>query len=178
MKQLSDLAPTFEDGFEDIQKQVKSMRRELAAVLMAQYPDREFILSQVDKLQGSLGADETQVNVVLHDRQITIVSKPGEIAVSVEVPSTSSLCIYTVAGDETLVISDIQSNEFMASHPCRSAWGSWVSAPIKVAGQSAGTVCVLDKEARVWTEEEAVQLEQIAQSISDAVNKWAGNESE
>lgn len=177
MRELHELAPTYDTAYDSIKEQVNSLRRELSAMLMAEYPDKDFLVQQAELLQGATQADAVQVNVILHDKQLTIVSQPNSETVTVTIDARNSLCVFTVSGDEPMTISDIRHDPFLEEHPGKDLWGAWASVPVIIAGQSAGTVCTFDNDSRVWTPEDEAMLQRVADSISKAVNEWAGNTS-
>lgn len=173
MKQLSELGEHYDDTFLDIRAKVKELQREMSAMMLADYPNRDLIVTEAEALQNDMGADEIWINVLLEGKQITIVAQPDGSIVSTFLDEEQSLCVFVVGTDEPLAVDNIKEDPFLEGKEIVEKYGSWASVPLTVVGQTAGAVCALNAEPHAWTDEDQDKLERISSRISRIINEWA-----
>lgn len=77
-----------------------------------------------------------------------------------------TFCHYTMAGDQPLVIDDTHSDPVWKAVPTVETLGvrAYVGVPLKFAGETIGSFCVIDMEPRQWSDDELETLRQLALS--------------
>ncbi|WP_435742625.1 ATP-binding protein [Nocardioides sp. SYSU DS0663] len=89
----------------------------------------------------------------------------GELAETRQTPLSHSFCQYVVANDDPLVIDDAREHPVLQHNP--AVWENDVTAyagyPLRAPdGSVLGTLCVVDPDPRVWTDDELAALEDLA----------------
>ncbi|MFP2929208.1 ATP-binding protein [Pyxidicoccus sp. 3LG] len=81
-----------------------------------------------------------------------------------EIPMTHSLCKYTVACGEALIVGDAREHPVLRD--ClgvkESGVVAYASIPLLTGGEALGTFCVVDSVPRRWTEDEVGILRDLA----------------
>lgn len=167
------LANNFNEAYDAVRAQVEDLQRQISAGLMAGFPDRDFFSQTAESLRVVLGSESVEVNVLLAGKQITIVSQPSGTIINVAVPDRESLCVLTVGADVPLAVSNISDSPIATTHPAKGVWEAWASAPVRINGHSAGTICALEVDPREWTEDEELELRKAARVIAKRVEEWA-----
>ena len=80
-----------------------------------------------------------------------------------ELPLTHSLCWLVVATGEPLAVSDARQHPWLADNPVVKDLGfvAYLGVPIAVSGQVIGTLVVVDRQARQWSDDEVRALEDL-----------------
>ena len=75
-----------------------------------------------------------------------------------------TFCHYTLGGDGALVIEDTHSNPVWKAVPTVETLGvrAYVGVPLKLAGETIGSFCVIDDQPRQWSDDELETLRQLA----------------
>lgn len=83
-----------------------------------------------------------------------------------------TFCHYTLAGDDPLVIDDTHSDPVWKAVPTVETLGvrAYVGVPLKLAGETVGSFCVMDMQPRQWSDEELETLRQLAISAGRELN--------
>lgn len=167
------LGHNYDAAYHSIKEQLNDLRRQTAAVLLAEFPDRDILVKHAESLRESLGSDGVEVNVLMKGRQFTIISMPSGTTVETSYPDESSLCALSVGADMPLAIRNGHKSSITAGHPMLSTWSAWAAAPVHIQGYAAGTVCALEGEPRDWNQDDERELQRIAEIISSTVEDWA-----
>lgn len=176
MTQADELGATYDDAFDSIKRSLANLQRQTSAALMAEFPDREYLSVQAERLRLELeseAVEAVEVNVLVDDKQITIVSQPTGVTVNVEIVDKNSLCVLTVGADMPLAVDNLATSPITSSHSARNAWGAWASAPVHIQGYPAGTICALESAPRLWTDQDEAELKAVARTISNTIEEWA-----
>lgn len=83
-----------------------------------------------------------------------------------------SFCQYVVDRGEPLVLSDVRTDERTRDNPSIGSMGvvAWAGFPVRTPdGQVMGTLCVVDTEVHVWSEDDVRILEDLAAVASREV---------
>lgn len=179
MKELTELgADDFPTTFDSVLDEINNLQRNLSALVLTQYPNRDVLLREAQYLLRSLGASHVQVNAILDDTQFSLITIPvdeGQLPTVEMIKCEDSLCVLTVGYDQPLSMTDIQHSPFLADHETQAVgrWKSWASAPIHVGGYAAGTVCALeDTKPRRWDRTDEEALRRAAHVIGERVSAW------
>ena len=111
----------------------------------------------------------TIVSLVGDKKQMFIAGfgLPAEYDVSREVPITSSICRYTLAG-EPIIATDTSKHPLLKFHPTTEAWGigAFVALPmITTDGLVLGAFCAVNPTPRAWTDHDIYVLRELTQSV-------------
>ena len=100
-----------------------------------------------------------------HDFYKSQTGFPPDLAASRTITGRT-FCHYTLAGDEPLVIDDTHSDPVWKAVPTVESMGvrAYVGVPLKLAGETVGSFCVMDMQPRNWSDEELEILRQLALS--------------
>ncbi len=101
----------------------------------------------------------------------------GEAAAAVHgsdfnMPRSMSMCGHVVANAQTLVVPDIGKDLRFAGNPALSGKGLrfYAGAPLRESsGQVIGTLCLLDTEARLFTQREVRLMESMAKDLMNSL---------
>jgi GAF domain-containing protein len=90
-----------------------------------------------------------------------------ELMASRRTSPEASYCQYVVALDDTLVVTDSTGDDLVRDHPATQDMGirAYLGVPIRDDGQCLGSLCVVDTEARQWTDDDLAVLEQLAGEV-------------
>jgi signal transduction histidine kinase len=107
------------------------------------------------------------ISIVGADRDFykSQVGFPAELAQSHLLPGRT-FCHYTLVGDEALVIDDTHADPIWKAVPTVETLDvrAYVGVPLKFAGETIGSFCVIDMEPRQWSGPELETLGQVALS--------------
>lgn len=98
-----------------------------------------------------------------HDFYKSHTGLPPDLAAS-RTLTGRTFCHHTLAGDDALVIDDTHSDPVWKAVPTVESLGvrAYVGVPLKLAGETIGSFCVMDMEPRHWSDEELETLRQLA----------------
>lgn len=120
------------------------------------------------------------VSLVVHRIQFfrAQVGLPPELAASQGMDRSASLCQFVVAGDAPLRVEDAASESGPpADLARRHGVRAYVGFPLRVAGQTVGSFCVIDTGPRTLPAPVLARLERLAQEASarleQLVGQWA-----
>lgn len=119
----------------------------------------------------ALGAPVALISLVDDRRQFfkSIFGLKGQAAVERGMPVANSVCPYVVAAGSPAAVDDAR---LLVSPDGNALIGdllgvvAYAGAPIVVHGQTVGTLCVTDAEARSWTAAELRLLDKLAQGLA------------
>lgn len=116
-----------------------------------------------------LGASTALISLVAEDRQ-SFKGHDGlraDLAEAGGTPLSHSFCKYAVATGEPLVVDDARESPLLAQSPAIEDHGvvAYAGVPLKYGDDGAvlGTLCVVEPEARDWTEQELATLAELAE---------------
>jgi GAF domain-containing protein len=123
---------------------------------------------------GRLHTPIALLTLVDRDRQFFVSScgLSDPIKAARQTPLDFSICQYAVAARQPFVIEDARANRVLAHHPAVTELGvvSYAGIPLITAeGHAVGTLCVLDRVARHWTDEEIAALTDLAEIARDEI---------
>lgn len=168
--QLSDLGVSYDSVFDELRDSITDLKREWSAGLLRSYPDRDYLLTVAQRIRKDLSADAVEINAIHQGRQLTLAAVPNNHGTDAAV--SNSLCVLTVGAAKPLVQFDIFDG-FLTDHEAvKRKLGSWLSVPLMVHGEAAGTICALHLEARQWTPEEEDGLADASVHITNAIEIW------
>jgi GAF domain-containing protein len=109
------------------------------------------------------------LSLVAEDRQFfkSAIGLPEPFASRREVPLTHSICQYTVAAEEPLLVTDARRDARHRDSPAIPDLNlvAYAGVPlIDSAGHALGTLCVIDHAPRRWTLDHVETLEALAAS--------------
>lgn len=172
--EVSDVAQAefWGDAMATYESSILQAQREWAGRALRAYPDREKLTNIASALRKNLDSMSVEVNSIADSTQLTVARVPEQT--NVEIPMKDSLCVFTVAIDKPLKVTDIPEDAWLKDHNVQYAgYMSWASVPIRVAGFPAGTVCALEgTRTRDWTEDEEEKLQVASDSVSKLVSDW------
>ncbi len=88
-------------------------------------------------------------------------------------PLSESYCPFVVGSGEPFVVADAAHDPRTADHPATTpmAIGAWAGQPLLDAdGHVLGTLCVIDTEARAWSDADLITLATLARSVSAEIH--------
>jgi GAF domain-containing protein len=112
------------------------------------------------------------LTLVDRERQFFAASTglPEPVDTERQTPLDYSLCQYAVASRRPLIIEDAREDPVLAQHPAVSAFGvvAYAGIPlITLDGHAVGTLCVLDRVTRRWSDTDIVRLTDLAELARD-----------
>lgn len=161
----------FDRAFADFEEKLADVRRQVAARLLSDYPNKGWLEAMAEALRNDLGSAGVQINAVTAAEQTTVAKAPGgDVSV---IASYDSLCAMTVGIGGAVAVSDIAHDTFIEGHPAQGHLGSWASVPIVIEGCDAGSICALEDTARKWTDSDRAALQAVADRVTVAVESWS-----
>ncbi len=98
----------------------------------------------------------------------SVAGGPGDATPGADVPLSHSLCREVVEAGAALVIVDAASDPGFRAHPGILAYGigAYAGVPVRDAdGHILGALCVVDTDARAWSDEDVESLRDLAAGI-------------
>ncbi|MEO8858751.1 MAG: GAF domain-containing sensor histidine kinase [Burkholderiaceae bacterium] len=146
--------------------------KRLAAVHKTQLLDAavEETFDAITRLTARLvNASASFVSIIDEDRDFytSQIGFPSPLAEQRQL-SGRTFCHYTLAGDLPLVIEDTHSNPVWKAVPTVTSLGvrSYVGVPLKLNGETVGSLCVIDVKPRTWSDDDLEALQQLAASVA------------
>jgi GAF domain-containing protein len=102
----------------------------------------------------ALGTPMAAVSIVYPDRQVLAGSNTSDEAMPRVVPLEMSICKFTVASREPLVVDDTRAHSLLSDHPVVQSGAVLAYAGIPLIdskGYVAGTLCTWDTRPRHWS---------------------------
>lgn len=176
MKEVHDLAVSFDEAIAAYEEAVRSAKRQWSARLLRHFPGQALLGEEAEQLRQELNAAGVAVHSLGDGRQVVLAKSlaPECPVLPDDIAERDSLCVLTIGAEEPLQASDIQGDPFLENHFMHEGQlQSWASAPVFIQGVSAGTVCAVEVEhPRKWTEGEQKTLESAARRVSEFVEQW------
>jgi hypothetical protein len=112
----------------------------------------------------ALGTQMAAVSVVYPDRQVLAGCNASDEIMPRVAPLEMSICKFTVASREPLVVDDTRAHPLLADHPAvRDGILAYAGVPlIDSAGHVAGTLCTWDTRPRHWSSGQVQILNDLA----------------
>lgn len=118
--------------------------------------------------------ESASIALITEERQI-IKSVAGELGE--DLPRDQALCAVTVQEDRTLIIQDAGQDRLFRDHPSVAGGprlGFYAGHPISTAdGWRIGSLCVIDRRPRSFTEEDARDLRMLTGQVQ--LEMWLGS---
>jgi len=173
IKELHDVAVTFDEAFARYQATIEEARRQWSAKLLREFPDKPALEAIAERLRTDLDAHQVHINAVDAEVQTTVAKAPPGRVTSIAVGN--SLCALVIGLGETAMVADVQNDSITAKHSAKKiGLRSWASAPIEIEQVDAGAVCALEIDRpREWTDYDQDRLESAAAEIGQLVGAWA-----
>jgi formate hydrogenlyase transcriptional activator len=98
----------------------------------------------------------------------------GPLASSREAPLSNSLCKHAVGSREPIVVTDAREHPLLGHYPAIFDLGVIAYAGIPLIdseGHALGTFCVVDRQARTWTDDEIGLLRALATSTISEIEQ-------
>jgi GAF domain-containing protein len=150
--------------------------RALQATGLLDSPPEAVFDRVVGEASSRLDAPTALLTLVDADRQFfkAATGVPDEVAEARGTPLDQSVCQYTVRYREPVAIPDIREHPEL--HQRLTAAGlevaAYAGAPLRLGdGQILGALCVLDGRRRDWTEADVEQLEAMAATVVDEIER-------
>lgn len=128
-----------------------------------------------DRLAGlaaaALDAPIAVVNLVAAESQYAAgaFGLDGVAGAERELPTDGAVCPFVVASDEPLLIGNAPADPRFSGIPAGTELGvvAYAGTPVRDAdGRCLGTLCVVDKVPRCWTDRDRCVLEALARSVT------------
>lgn len=121
-----------------------------------------------------LNAPLSTVTLVDSDRQfyMSCVGIPEPLATERATPLEFSFCKHTVVLGRPLIVPDTRAHPVVGQNPAIEQFGvtAYAGIPLLTAGGHAiGTLCVMDYVVRHWTEDDVLNLTDLAASVSTEI---------
>jgi GAF domain-containing protein len=112
----------------------------------------------------ALGTQMAAVSVVYPDRQVLAGCNASDEVMPRVAPLEMSICKFTVASREPLVVDDTRAHPLLADHPAvRGGILAYAGVPlIDANGHVAGTLCTWDTRPRHWSSGQVQILNDLA----------------
>jgi GAF domain-containing protein len=112
----------------------------------------------------ALGTQMAAVSIVYPDRQVLAGSNTSDEAMPRVAPLEMSICKFTVASREPLIVDDTRAHPLLADHPAvRDGILAYAGIPlIDSKGHVAGTLCTWDTRPRHWSSGQVQILNDLA----------------
>ncbi|EHB57961.1 GAF domain protein [Mycolicibacterium rhodesiae JS60] len=112
----------------------------------------------------ALGTQTAAVSIVYPDRQVLAGSNTSDEAMPRVAPLEMSICKFTVASREPLIVDDTRAHPLLADHPAvRDGILAYAGIPlIDSKGHVAGTLCTWDTRPRHWSSGQVQILNDLA----------------
>jgi len=126
-------------------------------------------------------ADRARVRLRTHWAGVTLVDadhaqlvcQTGRFSISEEMPLADSFCTYVAAFDEPLALSEtLRSPPFSGSSLVRAMGVSaYLGVPVRTcSGATLGTLSVMERTVRQWSQNDVDQLQRMARSIEASIH--------
>jgi signal transduction protein with GAF and PtsI domain len=148
---LLDTPP--EEGFDQITGMATRLLNAPIALISLVDQDRQFFKSRVGKLPQAWGnLTETSLR--------------------------ESFCKFAVASQQPLIINDTHADPRVKDNPTtvEAGIGAYAGVPLTLpAGETIGTLCVLDLKPRAWSDEQILTLRSLASAVTSMITYRSGN---
>jgi GAF domain-containing protein len=140
-----------------------------AAALLDSPPDESF--DRLTRLAAKVvNAPVALVSAVDRDRQFfkSCLGLPEPWATRRQTPLSHSFCQHVVAAREPVIVSDARKDERLLDNLAIRDLGviAYLGVPlITREGHALGTLCVIDHEPRIWTNDEVSLVKDVAASV-------------
>ncbi|MCX2928783.1 GAF domain-containing protein [Mycobacterium sp. CVI_P3] len=127
----------------------------------------------------ALGTQMAAVSIVYPDRQVLAGCNASDEQMPRVRPLEMSICKFTVASREPLVVDDTRAHPLLADHPAVRDGGVLAYAGIPLidgAGHVAGTLCTWDTRPRQWSSGQVQILNDLAAVARQRLLADPGNE--
>jgi GAF domain len=126
-----------------------------------------------------VGAPVALVTAVDRDRQFfkSCLGLPEPWATRRETPLTHSFCQHVVTARKPVIVSDARKDSRVIDNLAIRDLGviAYLGVPlITAAGQAIGTLCVIDHQPRIWTNEEISLVTDIAAAVVSEITLRTG----
>lgn len=121
-----------------------------------------------------LNAPLSTVTLVDSDRQfyMSCAGVPEPLATARATPLEFSFCKHTVVLGKPLIVPDTREHPIVGANPAIEQFGvtAYAGIPLLTAdGHAIGTLCVMDYVVRHWTDDDVLNLTDLAASVSTEI---------
>jgi GAF domain-containing protein len=120
-----------------------------------------------------LDAPIALISLVDSRRQMFLSNhSPEPIASYDETPLSHSFCQHAVRASAPLVIPDAREDPLVRENPAIEDFGviAYAGAPIMTRDeQTLGTLCVMDRQPRQWTDDQVTMLSDLAAAVASEI---------
>lgn len=139
-----------------------------ACKLLDTPPEASF--DRLTRLAGRLlGVKVSMVTVMDKNRQFFKSARglPEPWMSRRETPLSHSFCQHVVARSQPLIVQDARQHETLQHNLAVSDLGvvAYLGVPLALKGVAFGALCVIDQEARNWSQEDLEALQDLAQNV-------------
>lgn len=107
---------------------------------------------------AALGTDRALVSMITATHQV-VIGAHGVTPLPAPEPQALTICAYTIALGEPLLIGELITDPVLASAPIAgSALSAYAGVVLRVDGERVGTLCVTSERGRAWTIGDAERL--------------------
>ncbi len=101
------------------------------------------------------------------------VGLPPDLAAARSTTRAESLCGHVIATEQSLTVEDVARDRRFANNPLLNSRGIrfYAGVPLRINGQSVGSLCVMDVKPRRLTEREQRLLEITAEDVVDEIKR-------
>lgn len=127
------------------------------------------------RLAGVFRVPIALISLIDRDRQWfkSQTGLPDDLATEGQTSRDLSICGHMIASGEMLVLEDVRRDRRFANNPLLKERGIrfYAGAPLRVNGQSIGSVCLLDIRARKFSQEDRRVLQLMADEVMEEINE-------
>jgi len=139
---------------------------ERSGLLFRPLPDRLDRLAEQAAVQ--LGADAGLLNVLDAESQHHLAQWPERTATVTPVEQTG--CQLVITAERTVAVPDALTHPVLCRLPWVETWRGYLGAPVLYDAQVLGSLCVLSREPRAWTNYDALSLRALARLVGQALD--------
>lgn len=114
-------------------------------------------------------ADAAQINVLDDTRQHHICEWPESDTPTPPDDVSTAGCREVILQEMSLVVPDVWNHPVMCQMPWTKTWRGYLGTPICYHDQIIGSLCVLTRQPRTWSELDLRALEGVARLIGMAL---------
>ena len=115
-----------------------------------------------------LGVDASEVNLLDGSLQHHYAGFPPQPDLP-KFPAEDSGCVIVIRSNATVSIEDTALDPVTCNLPWTEHWGSYLGTPVRFMDQPVGSLCVLQRTARMWTRPDRLTLQGLADLASTLI---------
>lgn len=128
-------------------------------------------LNAVCKMAHQLiGADASQLNVITASEQLFVAEWPQPRFWRKPVPLSNSGCREVVLAEKPVVIPDSREHPVACLMPWSQDWLGYLGSPVSYGNEVLGSLCVLSKKVRHWSDKDVRIMRGLAGQVGDLLS--------